>query len=140
FATVLKEYGVFTVVGDKYAGETFIADFEAHGIAYDVSNLTKSDLYEGMEPHLNAGKVVLLDESKLESQFLGLIWKSGKIDHSNGEHDDYANAAAGAIHLASQGVGDDDYAACGERVNAYRELDVDDDYPDYRDRARRFNW
>ena len=38
----------------------------------------------------------------LRVQFLGLVWRGGKIDHPNGEHDDYANGAAGALNLASK--------------------------------------
>jgi hypothetical protein len=122
FAKVLKEYRVFTVTGDKYAGETFINDFAAHGIGYQVSELSKSELYEAMEPRLNAGRVVLLDDEKTESQFLGLIWRGGKIDHPGGEHDDWANAAAGAIREAFEGgaadIGDmlKDNAGIGERA------------------------
>lgn len=106
FAAVLKDYGIFSVTGDKYAGETFIQDFERHDIGYQVSELTKSQLYEAMEPRLNSGAVVLLDEPKMESQLLGLVWRGGKIDHAGGEHDDYANASAGAIHVAFEGAGD----------------------------------
>ena len=32
---------------------------------------------------------------------LGLVWRGGKIDHSSGEHDDWSNAACGAIALAA---------------------------------------
>jgi hypothetical protein len=28
-----------------------------------------------------------------------LVMRGGKIDHPSGEHDDYANAAAGAVYL-----------------------------------------
>ena len=52
FAKVLKQYRCFSVVGDKYAGETFINDFEREGISYDVSELTKSEIYEALEPRL----------------------------------------------------------------------------------------
>jgi hypothetical protein len=102
FAEVLKDYQLSSVVGDRYAGETFKADFQERGISYRVSELTKSEIYEAIEPKLNAAEIVLLDEPKMEGQFLGLIWRSGKIDHPNGEHDDYCNAAAGALHLASK--------------------------------------
>jgi hypothetical protein len=118
FAHVLERYRVFTVVGDKYAGETFINDFATHGIGYWVSELTKTELYEAMEPHLNAGEIKLLDEPKLESQLLGLIWRGGKIDHPANEHDDFANSAAGAVHLVSRGVDYnlDNLVGVGERV------------------------
>ena len=106
FAKVLKEYRCFSVVGDAYAGETFRADFENEGISYRVSELSKSQIYEALEPRLNTGRVALLDDEKMESQFLGLVWRGGKIDHPGGEHDDYSNAGAGAIHAAFQGGGD----------------------------------
>jgi len=38
------------------------------------------------------------------SQLLGLVWRNNKIDHASGEHDDYANSAAGSLYLASKGV------------------------------------
>jgi hypothetical protein len=105
FAKVLKEYRCFSVVGDRYAGETFRAAFENEGIAYRVSELTKSQIYEALEPRLNAGRVVLLDSEKMESELLGLIWRGGKIDHGSGsgDHDDWANATAGAIRAAFEG-------------------------------------
>jgi len=115
FAKVLKEYRVYSVTGDRYAGNTFAADFESHGIGYQVSELTKSELYQAMEPKLNSGAVVLLDEAKMESQFLGLIWRSSKIDHPGGEHDDWANAAAGVIHAAIEGAGSMDLESFNPR-------------------------
>ncbi|MBI4524808.1 MAG: hypothetical protein HY695_13475, partial [Deltaproteobacteria bacterium] len=116
FAAILKEYGVFSVTGDRYAGETFRADFEGHGISYNVSDLTKSQLYEALEPCLNSNQVVLLDNPKLEAQLLGLVWRGGKIDHPPGEHEDYANAAAGAIHEVLEGEIDlGDFFATGNK-------------------------
>ena len=102
FAATLKTYRVTSVTGDRYAGETFKADFLSHGISYRLSELSKSEIYEQLEPKLNAGEVVFLDKPELESQLLSLIWRGGKIDHPNGEHDDYANATAGAVYLASE--------------------------------------
>ena len=102
FAKVLKEYGCKSTVGDQYAGETFRADFQRHGISYRVSELTKSEIYEELEPLLNGARVVLLDNATLESQLMELRWRANKIDHPSGEHDDFANAAAGAIRLASE--------------------------------------
>src|SRR5262249_61717625 len=102
---VLREYRCTSVTGDAYAGETFISAFTTLGISYVVSPLSKSEIYESIEPHLNAGKITLLDLPELESQLLGLIWRANKIDHANGEHDDWANACAGAIHKVMAGAG-----------------------------------
>ena len=41
--------------------------------------------------------VELLDEPLLQEQLIGLVVKGAKIDHQTGEHDDRANAAAGAL-------------------------------------------
>ena len=47
------------MTGDNYAGETFKADFEAAGISYRASPLSKTELYEAFEPALNAGEIEL---------------------------------------------------------------------------------
>ena len=120
FASVLKEYRIFSVTGDRYAGNTFVSDFESLEIAYHVSELTTSQLYEALEPRINAGEVILLDSPSLEAQLLGLVWRSSKIDHAPGEHDDYANGAAGVIHavLAGGSSSEDDIWA-GESQQIY---------------------
>jgi hypothetical protein len=46
--------------------------------------------------------VSLLDVPLLEQQLLGLVWRGAKIDHPNGEHDDFATAAVGALLLARE--------------------------------------
>ncbi len=103
FAGIAKKYEISQVIGDRYAGETFRQDFSDLGVRYVVCEHPKSVLYEKLEPMLNAGEVELLDVPKLQEQLLGLVWRSSKIDHMPGEHDDFANAAAGALWLASQG-------------------------------------
>jgi hypothetical protein len=102
FAGILRRYGIRKVCGDRYAGQTFRADFEEYGIQYEVCGLSKSDLYEELEPQINAGEIELLDHPKLLEQFLTLIVKGGKIDHMAGDHDDFANAAALSSWLASK--------------------------------------
>lgn len=97
FVGFLKEYGVREVTGDRYAGETFRSAFESRGISYRIADHSKSELYEALEPLLNGRRVSLLDAPVLEQQLLGLVWRGGKIDHPAGEHDDWANAAAGVI-------------------------------------------
>lgn len=99
FVYLLKEYGLRKVVGDAYAGQTFRADFSDAGITYEVASLPKSEMYEELEPKLNAGEVELLDVPKLQEQMLTLVWRGNKIDHQSGDHDDFANAAAGAVWL-----------------------------------------
>jgi hypothetical protein len=104
FVAVLREYHVAAVTGDKYAGETFVSDFATDGIAYHVSRRSKSELYEALEPELNARMVTLVDAPTLEQQLLGLVWRGGRIDHPGGEHDDWANACAGVcVELLDRG-------------------------------------
>jgi hypothetical protein len=101
FAEILKHWGISSVTGDRYAGETFRADFLEYGIGYNVCSFTKHQLYEGLEPMINAGEVELLDEPKLYDQLLGLVIRGLKIDHASGEHDDWANALAGVVNVLS---------------------------------------
>lgn len=101
FARTLREYGCRAVTGDKYAGETFRKQFEAHGVEYRVAERTAHEFYEDFEPLLNGGRIILLDVPKLEQQFLGLAWRGSRIDHPPGEYDDYSNAVAGSMVLAA---------------------------------------
>lgn len=102
FVGVLKEYRCAVVTGDNYAKGWPQQMFEKHGITYRLSDLNRTAIYSAVEPLLNSGKVELLDAPKMLAQFVGLIRKEGgRIDHSPSEHDDHANAASGAIVLAS---------------------------------------
>jgi hypothetical protein len=101
FAAELQAWGLTRVTGDAYAGMTFRRDFEDLGVSYSVSTRTKSAIYDVFEPKLNAGEVELLDDGKLQEQLLTLVIRGSKIDHQPGDHDDHANAACGAIVLAS---------------------------------------
>ena len=101
FAAELKAWGLTRVTDDAYAGQTFRRDFEDLGITYSMSARTKSEIYDSFEPKLNAGEVELLDDGKLQEQLLTLVIRGSKIDHLPGDHDDSANAACGALVLAS---------------------------------------
>jgi hypothetical protein len=70
-------------------------------VTYSVCQQTTSELYEALEPRLNAGEVELLDVGQLQEQLLTLVWRGTKIDHQVGDHDDFACACAGAIWLAA---------------------------------------
>jgi hypothetical protein len=132
FAAALKYWGLSTVTGDAYAGETFRRDFEDLGIAYQVSTRTKSEIYDAFEPRLNAGEVELLDDGKLQEQLLTLVVRpGGKIDHQSGDHDDFANAAAGAVVLAS--ARSTELNISDDFLNSYNALgDADPDVARYR--------
>jgi hypothetical protein len=97
FAAELKTFGIASVTGDNYAGQTFKSDFEIEGIAYHPCSRPKTELYEALEPAINAGEVELLDDSKLQEQLICLVVRGARVDHQPGQHDDFANAVAGVI-------------------------------------------
>ncbi|MGB3445201.1 MAG: hypothetical protein WBA48_00705 [Xanthobacteraceae bacterium] len=111
FADVLKSYRLSTVTGDRYAGEWVREHFRNRGIFYQHSERAKSALYLDMLPLINSHGVDLLDSERLVRQLVSLERRVGRstgrdiIDHPPGQHDDVANAVAGAVTLAASGVG-----------------------------------
>jgi hypothetical protein len=106
FSQVLKSYRVHRVTGDRYAGEWPRERFKVHGITYEPSEKTKSQIYGEALPLLNSGRLELLDNQRLIAQLVGLERRTARggrdsIDHAPGGHDDVANAAAGALVLAA---------------------------------------
>ncbi len=102
YAATLKTYRCSTVTGDRYAGEFVSELFRKHGIHYQPSEKSKSEIYVDLIPALNSGACALLDHPKLISQLIGLERRTragGRdiIDHAPGAHDDMANSAAGAL-------------------------------------------
>jgi hypothetical protein len=105
FAALCKTYRVHTITGDRY-GAAWVRDrFAAHGVTYEPSERSKSEIYRELLPILNSERCRLLDVPKLEGQLTSLERRTtrgtGKetIDHPQmkGAHDDVANAVAGAI-------------------------------------------
>jgi hypothetical protein len=106
FCKTLATYRVGKVHGDRYAGMWPREQFLKRKVEYAPSERVKSDLYRDMLPLLNSGRVQLLDNRRLISQLHGLERRTARggkdsIDHGPGRHDDVANAAAGALVLAS---------------------------------------
>jgi hypothetical protein len=102
FVQLLKSYNIWTVRGDRYAGEWPRERFRAYGITYEVAEQSKSDLYRDLLPILNSGRAELLDVPRLMSQLCGLERRTARggrdsIDHAPGAHDDLSNSVAGAI-------------------------------------------
>lgn len=100
-AQVLAQYGLFKTKGDKYAGKWPKDRFREKGVTYELGDLSKSQLYGAFLPILNSGQAKLLDHAQLRTQLLDLdrrVARGGheSIDHSPGQHDDVANAVAGA--------------------------------------------
>jgi hypothetical protein len=102
FSATIKNYGVYEIHGDRYAGSWPSEQFQKHQIRYRPSERTKSEIYQTLLPALNSGRVELLDSKKLRQELLGLERKTARggrdsIDHAPGRHDDTINAAAGAL-------------------------------------------
>src|SRR5262249_30808202 len=82
----LRWYGITWVMGDHYAGEWPRERFAKHGVAYEICRLTKSELYRGLLPLLNSGRVELLDDRRLRAQLLGLERHTGRSGHESITH------------------------------------------------------
>ncbi len=100
FAALCKTYRVHRITGDRY-GAAWVRDrFAAHGVTYEPSEKSKSDLYRELLPILNSVRCRLLDVPKLEAQLTSLERRTTRgtgrdiIDHPQikGAHDDVANA------------------------------------------------
>ena len=107
YAAVLKTYRVSSVTGDRYAGEFPRELFRKHGVNYELSEQTKSDLFRDLLPRLNSGSILLPRHDRLISQLVSLertVSRGGRdtISHPVGGHDDVANAIAGAAVLAGR--------------------------------------
>ena len=102
YCDLLKTYRIKTVVGDAYGGEWVASQFRQHSINYRKSDRSASQLFLDCLPLLNSRTAALLDNERVISQFCALerrTARSGKdsVDHPPGEHNDVANAVAGAL-------------------------------------------
>ena len=109
-ATVARSYGLTSVTGDRYAGQWPAEQWRAHGVTYKFSEKSKSDLYGELLPLINAGRVELIDNTRLATQLSQLerrtVRGSGRItiDHPIGPayHDDIANVTAALCASATR--------------------------------------
>lgn len=107
FAEVLREYGLARVTGDNYSGEWVPSAFAKHGVAYALSDLSKSEILLETLPLFTTGMLSLPDHPKLEAELRQLERRpkaQGRdaVGHPKGGHDDVANAALGAAWLVSR--------------------------------------
>jgi hypothetical protein len=101
---VLKPYRIRALTGDNYGGEWPVAEFRKHGIAYQLSERNRSQLYLELIPVLNSRRVELPDNRKLIDELRRLERRRGRsgkdsIDHPGYGSDDLANSTAGAVSL-----------------------------------------
>jgi hypothetical protein len=101
-----KAYHVTKVYGDNYAGELAKLPVRKAGIAYELAEKHKSELYnDPFLPMLNAGKISLPRNDRAINQICSLersVQRSGRdqISHPTRGHDDIANAIALAVDIA----------------------------------------
>jgi hypothetical protein len=105
-AALSKAYGLHSTTGDRYAPGFVLEGFRTYGITYAASAQDRSSLYLELLPLLNAGRVRLLDHPDLLRELRSLERRRGaagrdRITHIPGQHDDRANAVAGALVLAA---------------------------------------
>jgi hypothetical protein len=104
-AKIMREYGTAECVGDRYGAQWVMQSFAAKGINYRHSHRDRSSIYGDALPLFTAGRVRLLDNSRMVGQFAALervtTSTRDKIDHPKHAHDDLCNAAAGALVLAA---------------------------------------
>lgn len=103
----LKRYGLSRLTGDNYAANFVSHQFKSNRIHYKKAELNKSKLYLELLPMLCSGDVELLDNPTLINQLANLERRTRSggndiVDHSQGGHDDLANAVAGVAYIASQ--------------------------------------
>jgi hypothetical protein len=107
FAEILDAYRITQVVGDRYSGEWVREAFRQNGFAYTPSERNKSAIYLEFLVLTNSGRARIPAIPRLRQQLVGLerrTSRSGRdsVDHRPGQHDDLANAAAGALVLAAE--------------------------------------
>ncbi|MBA7662244.1 hypothetical protein ES703_70272 [subsurface metagenome] len=106
FCAILKEYGISSVSGDKYSIGFVLREFQSHGITYEPSKLSKSEIYLNAGPMILKEQVELLDYPKAINQLKALERRlKGTrefVDHPRGKfHDDLSNVILGVCYLLS---------------------------------------
>jgi hypothetical protein len=106
-SVLLRSYGGLTeVTGDRWSAGLIVDCFAACGVSYRHSDRDRSTLYLDALPMFTSGRIRLLDNQKLVSQFAQLERKTSasggrdRVNHGVGGHDDLCNSSAGALTLA----------------------------------------
>jgi hypothetical protein len=99
---VLKQYGLRDTIGDRYAAAWVTDGFARQGINYKHSERDRSAIYLDSMAAFNSGRIRLLDNRRMVTQFSNLERRTSpigkdRVDHGPGGHDDLCNSAAGAL-------------------------------------------
>jgi hypothetical protein len=101
-AQLAREYNVSAVVGDAYSGEWVRGAWREQQMGYQVSDLSKSEIYLECLPPFTRGLISLPDHKALTRELRLLerhTHRSGKdtVDHGRNGSDDHANAVCGLL-------------------------------------------
>jgi hypothetical protein len=105
-ATIMKVYRCFWALSDRYARDWIRDSLRACGVDVNFSKLSASELYLEFLPIVMGRRCELLDNQRLIGQLGNLerrVRQGGYdlVTHFPGQHDDLANAAAGAVVYAT---------------------------------------
>jgi hypothetical protein len=123
FAECLRSFGLSQVRGDRYAGSWPRERFRVHGIDYQVSEETSSELFLEVLPVLTSGGAELLDDKRVRVELGNLerrvrVGGRDAIGHGPGAHDDLAVCIAGAfLQTVKSGASRGRVYFGGERVS-----------------------
>ena len=112
YAAPLKEFGLSSVSGDRYAAEWVVSAFREHGITYAPSDKSKSELYLEALPLFTRGAISIPDYAPLVRELRLLerqTHRGGRdtVDHPRRGSDDLANALCGCAAVSSSNLGFD---------------------------------
>jgi hypothetical protein len=106
YSSLLKEFGLSSVSGDRYSAEWVTSAFGEHGITYTAAEKSKSDLYLESLPLFTRGAISIPNYAPLIRELRLLerqTHRGGRdtIDHPRRGSDDLANALCGCAALSS---------------------------------------
>jgi hypothetical protein len=101
-SALLKSYNISSVTGDKFALNFVAEGFARNGISYKNADNDRSQIYANVLPLITSGRVRLIDNRKLVTQFASLERQTsagGKdaINHGRNAHDDLCNLWRGRL-------------------------------------------
>jgi hypothetical protein len=109
YAAVAKQYGIYEVISDRFAGAWLESAFNKQNLLVRLSDLSASELFLEFQARLSSGQVSLIDDPTLIIQLRQLERRTtsggrDKVGHPEvaGYHDDVANAVAGLVAHAAR--------------------------------------
>jgi hypothetical protein len=105
FADLMRSYNISFCISDKFAGEWVVEQMGKFGVTVEQCAKAKSELYLDLLATLMSGRVELLDHPRAVSQIASLERRNrsggrASIDAPVGQHEDIANAIAGAVSIS----------------------------------------